>query len=462
VTLIAPMDSLYLWGESDTSPTHVVSLQLFRPSGDGGSADTDAFFAAMLDASSLKQEFGMVPWRSWSTAGQFAWKQQDPVDLEQHVSRVRLPAPGRVRELLEHLASFHAERLPRDRPLWAAHLVEGLTDGRVALCVKMHHSLFDGVSMGRHLLGGLSTDEAATDCVFPWQMRAESRDRPRKAVHGRLPTLMNKAAKAPARAGQTLAALVDTGISSAMAREGNMPFAAPMTMLNGRVDVTRRFVGQKWDRQRIRSLATRAGVSTNDVGLAMCAGALRRYLLEQDALPRTSLVALVPISMRDRAVAEVNRGNSWGSVLCPLATDIADPKERLRRIHESMSRAKRLMTNVDPATQTLISLVNMGGAILNLVPHAPRPPRAPFNLIISNVPISEEVFFHNGWELQELYGASVVGDGQALNITLSPYADAVAFNLTACPTNVPHLQRILDHLESSLAELEACVDPAAT
>lgn len=165
--LVPPADALYLWAESPRSPAHVIALQIFEPPPGAGPELLDELYAAMTDRDAVKPAFRRRPYRSVATAGQYAWAYDD-IDLGLHVRRVALPRPGRVRELLEHLADFHATLLARDRPLWQAHLVEGLADGRFALLTKMHHACFDGVNMARHVLGGLSADPGARGCSAPW------------------------------------------------------------------------------------------------------------------------------------------------------------------------------------------------------------------------------------------------------------------------------------------------------
>jgi WS/DGAT/MGAT family acyltransferase len=387
----------------------------------------------------------------------------DDVDMTLHVRRVALPRPGRVRELLEHVADFHATLLDRDRPLWQAHLVEGMADGRFALCTKMHHASFDGVNMGRHVLGGLSPDPAARGCAAPWivpaaRRRASATPRPgiRAPSRGTSLTSIGKGALNVAiQVGGTLEALATSGVSSVRNGQLTLPFSAPHTILNTRVSSARRFAGESWPIARLREVARDTGTSLNDVALTMCAGALRSYLLERDALPRDPLVAMVPVSLScTDPSGEARDGNSWAAVLCNLGTDTADDLTRLRRINTSMRRSKRLMSELDPVTATVVSGAVLGGVVLNALPGVPLPPRPAFNLVISNVPAVATPLYLDGAEMTETYPVSVVTDGQALNITLVSYSDRLAFGITGCRRSVPHLQRLLAHLGHTLADLE--------
>jgi WS/DGAT/MGAT family acyltransferase len=461
--LIPPTDALYLWAESQRSPAHVIALQIFQPPAGVGPELLDELYAAMTDQDALKPAFRRRPHRSPATAGQYAWAMDDDVDMTLHVRRVALPRPGRVRELLEHVADFHATLLDRDRPLWQAHLVEGMADGRFALCTKMHHASFDGVNMGRHVLGGLSPDPAGRGCAAPWivpaaRRRASATPLPgiRAPSRGTSLTSIGKGALNVAiQVGGTLEALATSGVSSVRNGQLTLPFSAPHTILNTRVSSARRFAGESWPIARLREVARDTGTSLNDVALTMCAGALRSYLLERDALPRDPLVAMVPVSLScTDPSGEARDGNSWAAVLCNLGTDTADDLTRLRRINTSMRRSKRLMSELDPVTATAVSGAVLGGVVLNALPGVPLPPRPAFNLVISNVPAVATPLYLDGAEMTETYPVSVVTDGQALNITLVSYSDRLAFGITGCRRSVPHLQRLLAHLGHTLADLE--------
>jgi diacylglycerol O-acyltransferase len=460
VTLVAPMDAVYLWGETDRSPSHVVALQIFRPPEDADPDLPAELHARWTDPARLKRSFRRRPRRTWSSVGQYTWVQDDDIDLALHVRRAGLPRPGRMRDLLEFVAAVHEVPLERDRPLWQAHLVEGLADGRFALCTKMHHSLFDGITMGKHLLGGLSSDPAARGTTAPWLLPPGRSERVKPdgsiGVSSVLDGLAGGAAStarsaaAVARSVPTLLGAVRDGVM-----QGEIPFAAPPSMFNVAVSSARRFAGDAWPKARLRDVAGRAGTSSNDVAVAMCAGALRTYLLERDALPDTSLVAMVPVSTAPRD-GDGGDGNAWGAVLCDLATETTDAGERLTRIHGSMARHKTVLADLDPVSAAALSAFALGGAVLNLLP-GPQPPRPPFNLIISNVPGARETLYLDGCELTDNYPVSVVVDGQALNMTMVSYGDRLAFGITGCRRSVPHLQRLLRHLEDALADLERAV-----
>jgi WS/DGAT/MGAT family acyltransferase len=191
----------------------------------------------------------------------------------------------------------------------------------------------------------------------------------------------------------------------------------------------------------------------NDVVLAMCSGALRDYLLELDALPDAPLVAMTPVSLRGEEVeGEEETGNAVATILCNLATDVADPEARLLAIRASMLRGKAAMSGLNQPQATALSAMVMAPLVLpQLGLHRLRPP---YNLVISNVPGPREPLYWNGARLQGLYPLSIPTHGQALNITVASYAGQLQFGLTGCRRTVPRLQRLLGGLDESLGALE--------
>jgi diacylglycerol O-acyltransferase len=233
-----------------------------------------------------------------------------------------------------------------------------------------------------------------------------------------------------------------------------LPFQAPKTMFNVRIGGARRVAAQSWSLERFKRVkAAAGGVTVNDVILAMCAGALRAYLLEHSALPETPLVAMVPVSLRSDKDHD-RGGNMVGTVLCNLATHVDDPAKRLNAIHASMAENKKVFTQLPQIEQFALSAFLSGGVALALVPGFVSNAPPPFNIVISNVPGPREPHYWNGARLDGNYPLSIALDGQALNITMTNNVDNLDFGLVGCRASVPHLQRLLGHLETSLKDLE--------
>ncbi len=448
-------DALFLLGEVREKPLHVGALQLFRPpEGVGPDVVRDTYRTA-IERGEVAPLFRRYPKRTLKGLGPWAWAQDDDLDLEYHVRHSALPHPGRIRELLALVSRLHGTLLDRNRPLWEMHIIEGLADGRVAVYSKVHHSLLDGVSAIRWMVRGLSTDPDERDMPPPWAPR----DRPRPstppggatdAVRG----LARDAVEGGKAVGEAGVAALRTVARAVEDRAASLPYQAPRTMLNVPITGARRFAAQSWDLERIRAVAGALGGSVNDVVLAMSSGALRHYLRDQGELPDQPLVAAVPVSLRDPDDDSPGDGNAVGVVLCNLGTHLADPLARFELIHRSMRDSKAQLRGLGPMAVILLSAINFGPVALGPLFRYELLAKPAFNVIISNVPGPEEQLHWNGAHMEGIYPVSIPYDGQALNITVTSYAGSLEFGLIGCRRRVPHLQRMLDHLEDTLTELE--------
>ncbi|RAV18330.1 wax ester/triacylglycerol synthase family O-acyltransferase [Mycolicibacterium sp. GF69] len=447
---ISPTDLIFLLGESREHPMHVGGLQLFEPPEGTGPEFLREIYDVLVEQSDVQPTFRKHP-AFFGGVTNLVWSSDKEVDLEYHLRRSALPAPGRVRELLELTSRLHGTLLDRHRPLWETHLIEGLDDGRFAIYTKFHHSLIDGVSAMKLMQRTMTTDPTDTELAAPWSLapRRRSGTKPGASL---LQTL-----------GQALGSVVGvapTTVSLARAalleQELTLPFRAPKTMLNVRIGGARRVAAQSWALERIQNVKSAAGVTVNDVVLAMCAGALRNYLADENALPDTPLVAMVPVNLRTENDAE-NGGNLVGAILCNLATDVDDPVRRLETIAASMRDNKKVYSELPRVQQLAVSALLIGGLALALLPGFVSTAPPPFNIVISNVPGARQPMYWNGARLDGNYPFSIPLDGQALNITLANNADNLDFGLVGDRRSVPSLQRLLGHLETSLKELERAV-----
>ena len=234
---------------------------------------------------------------------------------------------------------------------------------------------------------------------------------------------------------------------------------APRTMLNVPITGARRFAADSWSIDRIRAAAKPFGATVNDMVLAMSAGALRSYLLEQGALPDEPLIAMVPVSLKARGVGD-DTGNAVGAILCSLGTHLDRAPDRLDHIQASIRENKSRLEGLTPGQIMALSAVSMAPMALQLTPlgrlggdHGLV--RPPFNVTISNVPGPSETLYWNGAKLVGNYPVSLLVDGQALNITTTSYDGSLDFGILGCRRNVPHLQRLLEHLEDELVAIEA-------
>jgi diacylglycerol O-acyltransferase len=450
--LISPTDSMFLIGESREHPMHVAGLQLFEPPEGAGPDFIRDMYETIAKNDDFQPTFRKHPGRILGGISTVTWAVDDEVDIDYHLRRSALPRPGRVRDLLELVSRLHGTLLDRHRPLWEASLIEGLDDGRFAVYTKIHHSLLDGVSAQRLMMRSMSPDPDDREIRVPWTLgpRAKRTDQKelahsRSALRSITDTVGSVASLAPSTLSVARAALLEQQLT--------LPFRAPKTMFNVPIGGARRAAAQSWPLARFRAIKSAAGVTVNDVVLAMCSGALRAYLNEQEALPETALVAMVPVSLRTKGEEDAG-GNMVGTILCNLATDVEDPAKRLEAISTSMRDNKKVFADL-PRNQALaLSAFLVSGIALGMVPGFVSSAPPPFNIVISNVPGGREPMYWNGARLVGNYPLSIALDGQALNITLTNNADNLDFGLVGCRRSVPHLQRLLLHLEDSLADLE--------
>lgn len=447
--MISPTDALFLLGESREHPMHVGGLQLFTPPEGAGPEFVQEMYRDMLSHRNFNPTFRKRPARLLGGIANFGWSYDDEVDIDYHLRRSALPTPGRVRELLELTSRLHTSLLDRHRPLWETYLVEGLEDGRFAVYSKFHHALIDGVSALRMTMRTLSEDPSDADMRVPWDLPSRKRGVRPSSLFG---TAVDAAGAALGLAPSTFrvarAALFEQDLTKT--------FSAPKTMFNVKIGGARRVAAQSWPLDRIKAIKQAAGVTVNDVVLAMCAGALRAYLLEQDALPDAPLIAMVPVSLRSESDADAG-GNQVGAILCNLATDVSDPAQRMQAISESMRGNKEVFAGLSKVESMALSALLLSPVALSAVPGfiAATPP--PFNIVISNVPGPRAPMYWKGARLDGNYPMSIALDGLALNITLVNNAGNLDFGLVGCRHSVPHLQRLLGHLEDSLADLEQAV-----
>ena len=392
-----------------------------------------------------------------------AWEETDAIDLEYHVRHAALPWPGGERELGELVGRLQSTPLDLARPPWECTIIEGLEGRRFALFIKIHHALIDGVSGMKMLQRAMATDPETSASLPPFWASGSGAPRPQRAARPVAASMADVAAatlEALSVQARTLPQLASAfGKMVARVREGGegmtLPFAAPRSVLNGRVREKRRFATQRFPMERLRKVAKAGGGTLNDVVLATCGGALRRFLLERGALPDAPLTAGIPISVRP--ADDEGTGNAFSFIVSTLGTDIADPQERLKAIRTSVQHSKAHLQALPRQAMTQYTMLLMAPTLITLLTGIGGRTRPMFNITISNVPGPEKPLYFRGAEMVSIYPASIVTHGQALNITCESYAGFMNFGFTACHTSVPGIQRLAVYTADALAELESRV-----
>jgi len=462
------LDAGFLWMETPSSAMHVSGLAIYDPSDlpdggvDFGIADVREMVRGRLHlAPPFRQRLVDVPLQLHFPL----WIEDPNFNLDNHIRRVAVPAPGGVRELAELAAELNATQLDRSRPLWEMWFIEGLEGGRVATLTKVHHAAIDGAS-GSEITVALFdlSPEVAQHALpdEPWTPDAVPSDldmlRYATASLARQPLRVLRALRRTGKAALNVTSMA-RGEGSGLAP---LPFTAPATSINGAISARRSIAVSSLSLTEVKRVKNAFGATVNDVVLALCAGALRSYFAERGEDVDGPLLAMVPVSVRaDEQKGDM--GNQVSSMFTTLATDIADPVARLHAIHDGMKGAKEQHRAIGADTLTdwaEFAAPAVFGRAMRLYARmglADRH-RPVFNVTISNVPGPPFPLYSAGAKLEANFPLGPIFDGAALNITVMSLEDSLDFGILTCPDVVDDVWAISDGLAAALAELSAAAD----
>ncbi len=451
------LDASFLYLETPNNHMHVAGTYIFDPSELPGGYSFDR--VKELIGNRLHK---LPPFRWRLVEVPFGlhhpiWIEDPDFDLDYHVRRTALPAPAGMKELAEFAAEVMSRPLDRRRPLWETHIVEGLEHGYVAMISKTHHAAIDGAS-GAELstnLFDLSPEPEIFDAP-EWKPERIPSDSEMLVYAlnslSKQPVLFAKAVKDTVTMALTLRNRpVPEGITPPPA-----PFTAPRTSLNAPITPHRSFAVGEISLDEIKKIRKQFGGTVNDVVLAICAGALRQYLIAGSELPMESLVAMVPISVRS-ADQKGAMGNRVSNMFVALATQIADPVERLQEIQKGTTQAKEQANAIGAETlsnwaEFAAPAVAARAARLYSSMKLADKHRPLFNLTISNVPGPQAPLYSAGAKLVAWYPMGPIFDGGALNMTVMSYCGVVYFGLVACRETV-RVDELSAYVSDSAAEL---------
>ena len=458
-----PLDISWTQVESRDTPMHVAGLMPFAvPEG----APPD--FLRELMAEFRESRDFMPPWNYCLRGPGLlhplpVWVELEKVDLEYHVRHSALPQPGGERELGQLVARLHSQPLDLARPPWEFHLIEGLENGRFAIYLKMHHSLIDGISGVRLLTRCMSEDPQKSLSLPPfWSPSLEKQGRrkpertgPELTLDGVMRTVTEAIGSQVRSAPQLLKAFTSMLSPGAGDPDLQLPFDAPKSVMNGRVRGQRRVATQRFPLARLQSVAKAAGCTLNDVVVAICGGALRRFLLDEDQLPEKPLTAGIPVSVRP--ADDEGTGTQVTFIIGTLGTDIGDPMERLAAVTASTKAAKTHFRALPREAITQYTMLLMAPSILTMLTPIAGRTRPMFNVTVSNVPGPPRPLYFRGARLEASYPISLIAHGIGLNITCQSYADTLAFAFVGCRDTLPHLQNMAVYTGAALDELETAL-----
>lgn len=453
-------DAAFLAAETGEWPFHVSVVQILDPSGvsDFGFESIRALFARRVH---------LIPQLRWKVVPPplgigWSYLADDPqFDLDLHLHRIAVPAPGDREQLGRLVGDLISHPIDRRLPLWEAWFIEGLSDGAVALLIKVHHSIIDGQS---------GVDVAAA--LYDMSPETADTGEPPEYSAQPLPSWREVSARNGVRAlslpwdaarlGRQMIEQAAVAAPRAFgARRPVMPFQAPRTPFNGQLSPHRTFAAAALPLDRLREVRAATGVKLNDVVLAVCAGALRHHLIAQGALPERPLIAQVPVSTRTDATRS-QVGSQVASMFVSLATDVVDPAARLRAVHDSAGAGKDLRGQLaehrhlglgDALPPALFSLAARAWTMAHL--DARTPPI--YNVIISNVAGPPFDFYVAGARNVALHPMGPLLFGGGLNITVLSHGSTLDVGLVSCRELVPDLWPLADAFEPALEELAAAV-----
>jgi diacylglycerol O-acyltransferase / wax synthase len=485
---LSGLDNAFLLMEAGGQLGHVGSLVHYDAKGMSGAAFRDA-----IEQTIEKRLSQLLPYRRRLVEVPLNldrpyWIEDPNFDLDFHLRHIAVPPPGDDQQLAELVARIHARALDRGKPLWEIYVIEGLANGRVAMYSKIHHCTIDGASgteMMRVLLD-LTPNPAPEPPYEPWKPEAVPPTMEMFArgvgsvmlTPARIASTLFRTARSLWQSNEALGAVANMiGLDELpivggwLKRQAPQVDAdpipqtpAPRTPFNRTITPHRRFAFFSLPLADFKHVKSAFDTTLNDVVMAVTGSALRRYLEDKDALPSEPLKAMVPVSVRSESQKQ-EYTNRVTQVVSELATEIADPVARLRRIHNAMKSAKRmqkatpatLLTDwTEVATPALIAQAARIAARTKVMDRL----NPPFNVIISNVPGPREPLYCGGAQMQTYYPVSAIADGQGLNITVTSYRDHLDFGLIACRELVPDVWSFKDLFAESLEELVKAAERA--
>jgi len=458
---LSGLDASFLYLETTAQPLHVCSILELDTSTIPGGYTFDGMRAHLVERIQAMPEFRMKLADSFLNLDHPVWVEDNEFDVENHMHRIGLPAPGGRTELSEICGHIASLKLDRSRPLWEMWVIEGVggTDahdgGTLAVLTKVHHAAVDGVT-GANLMSQLCSTEADAPAPEPvsapggaGQLEIAARGLVRfatrpvhlatKVIPGTVTTVLDTVRRALAGA--------------AMAS----PFTAPSTAFNAKVSGRRNIAFAQLELDDVKTVKNHFGVKLNDVVLALVAGVLRQFLLDRGELPDDPLIAMVPVSVHDRS--DRPGRNKVSGMFTSLQTDIADPAERLVAIAEASSVAKEHSSAIAASLlqdwSQFAAPAVFGVAMRVYASTSLTDARPVHNLVLSNVPGPQVPLYFLGAEVKAMYPLGPIFHGSGLNITVMSLNGKLDIGLISTPELLPDLWDLADDFAVGMKELLA-------
>lgn len=459
---LSGLDSSFLYLETPNTPMHVGGLNVYE-----GSLTFDEFKEFLAErlhlAPRLLQRLVNVP----LGLGNPSWVDDPDFDIDLHLHHTALPKPGDWKSLRELASRKFSQALDRNRPLWEFIFVEGLDNvpqvpkGSVAIICKIHHAAIDGAS-GAEILG-LLFDASSKPRKIPSPPKREIKQIPSNLslLTKSYVNLIKSPFKIPKLLFNTSKAILATGKVSRI-ETSEIPravFNAPHCILNQPVSSRRLWNSALLSFGRVKALRSAVEGSTlNDVVLTICTGALRRYLLEKDELPDKPLVAMIPVNTRSKTEKD-GMGNQVSAMLIQLPTDLDNPVDQLRQLHQNTQRGKAYQDAIGAKQMTdyaefIPFALGAGASRLYTRMQVSKHHRPIFNLVITNVPGPQIPLYMNGKLMLANMGTAPIFDGMGLIIPVLSYNGVLSFSPTTASNIMPDVDLFTKYIRESANSLE--------
>ncbi|MGW0162947.1 WS/DGAT/MGAT family O-acyltransferase [Mycobacterium sp. NPDC003323] len=455
---LSGLDASFLYLETAAQPLHVCSILELDTSTVPGGYTFDRLRDELGMRIKALPQFREKLADSRLNLDHPVWVEDEDFDVQRHLHRIGLPAPGGRVELSEICGHIASLPLDRSRPLWEMWVIENVagTDahsgGRLALLTKVHHAAVDGVT-GANLMSALCTTEPDAPPPDPVAGVGGATEL-EIAITGAV-----KFVTRPLRLANVLPSTVSTVVDTARRATKGLtmaaPFAAPKTAFNANVTGHRNISFAELDLDDVKTVKDRFGVKVNDVVMALVSGVLRRFLLDRDELPESSLVAMIPVSVHDKS--DRPGRNQVSGMFSSLHTNIADPAERLIAIAEANSVAKQHSSAIGATLLqdwTQFAAPAVFGVAMRVYARSKLSAAAPVhNLVVSNVPGPQVPLYLLGCEVKAMYPLGPIFHGSGLNITVMSLRGKLDVGIISCPELLPDLWEMADDFSLELDEL---------
>ena len=450
------LDVGFFIAESEASPKHVAGLMIFKRPPRATAAFAADLYRDFLTFTQVESPFNRVI--HFSLTGMPTWEEAESIDLAQHVFYHKLVRGRNGRdELYRLVADLHQPTLDRARPLWEVHVIDGVSEGRFGVYVKVHHATADGVTLMRFAANSLSMTAAECELKPLWATPHATGVGKKRLQDKLARSLLDDLAGVGRRLfgiGRLAAMmllesvkLTKNAISLPFVADGNTP-------LTGQVTAGRQFASASVSMERVNRVRSRTRSTLNHVALTCLDGALRHYLADEGVELSRPITIQMPVNLRKEG--DIGGGNKIGIVQVELSPPTDDPYVRLRNIGFSLRNVRQMIDGVVPeAIESYTILTALVGQLAELLGLSEAlPPTG--NVLVSNVPGPSEYLYLKGARLEELHPISTLPAGNLLNITLFSYAGQLYFGLIASD-QLPHLDRLSDYVAEAFSELEQAV-----